>query len=661
MSATMAGQELVNRYTTADALTLLVKGVSPSETALIANFYARAYIDYNKRKSRESARSTRKFLEQQASKFKTRVDKAEQDLQAFMQEEDAVALDRETSRIVDQIASLQSRRDELRIELDMKRQALNSKRKELANIRPNLAERLASGHGEELARIQKEKAEVAAEINAVRRNHPNLKPGDASPKAREFARLKERARQLEVEADSLAQKYVRQTIAAGGVGSIPASGSGSGGGRGRGLSYVVKLQRQVAQKRIEVSGLQAQLETVRKRLDEYQKELNTLPAQSLELAQLKRERRSAEQMYQFVQEQLQETRMAEESEVGYAEVVRSAGVPAEPVSPNTKLNLVLAAFLGLLGGMGLVFLREALDTKLRTPEELMALGPKVLGTVPDMQEMMEAEFGGSETVEIDGRAVPASLVMLSSPMSAAAEAYRRLRANLQFARPDDQIRTMLVTGPNESSGKTTTSANLALAMASAGKQTLLVDADLRRPQLHTYFDLDRSPGLPEALYDESVSPVRGEAETGIDHLSVLTAGREIPNPSEALGSERMERLLRRLEDPFELVIIDTPPLLLFSDPVSVVPHTDGALVVVEANHADRSGVEQALSLLEDVGSEPIGTLLNRFDPERARSYGYGSGYGYEYAYSYGYEQGSLQEYYAKDETKSSGMFSFLRG
>lgn len=655
MSAAAAGENLAGRYESADAIRISVKGVSASGAALISNLYAQAYIRYNERKSKESARSTRKFLEQQAKKFKNRVARAERRLETFMREEEAIALDQETRQIVGQIATLRARRDELRIELDMKSSALNSRQKELANIRPNLAERISSGLGEELSRVQKEKAEVAAEINAVRRNHPDLDVGGTTPTAREFARLKERARRLKREADSLAQKYVNETIAAGGVGSIPAKGQRTRIQRqGRGLSYVVELQRKIAQKRIEVSGLQAQLETVEERLEQYRQELNTLPTQSLQLAQLQRERRSAEEIYKFVQEQLQETRMAEESEGGYAEIVRSAGVPIEPVSPNTKLNLVLAAFLGLLGGMGLAFLREAFDTKLRTPEELEALGPKVLGTVPSMQGLMEAEFGGAETVELDDRTVPASLVMLTSPMSAAAEAYRRLRANLQFARPDDQIRTMMVTGPKKGDGKTTTSTNLALAMAQAGQRTLLIDADLRCPQLHKDFDLDRTPGLAEVLYDESVLTDEGAMATDIDDLSVLTAGEGIPNPSEVLGSRRMGHLLDRMEETFDVVIVDTPPLLFFSDPMSVVSYTDGALVVVEANCADRPAVEQALSLLEDVGSEPIGTVLNRFDTERAGSYGYGYGYGYQYQY------GSVQEYYEEEGQSPNEPFSFLR-
>jgi len=661
MSASAAGGNLAGQYESADAISITVKGVSPSEAALISNLYAQAYIDYNERKSKESARSTRKFLEQQADKFRAQVDRAEQELESFMREENAVALDQETSRIVDQIAKMQARRDELRIELDMKSSSLTSLKEELANIRPNLAERISSGLGEELSQVQKEKAEVAAEVNAVRRNHPNLEPGGKSPKAREFARLKEKGRQLEREADSLAQQYVRQTIAAGGVGSIPARGRRTTTQQeGRGLSYVVDLQRKVAERRIEVSGLQAQLSTVQERLGQYNQELNTLPNQSLRLAQLQRERRSAEEIYKFVQEQLQETRMMEESEVGYAEIVRSAGIPSGPVSPNTKLNLVLAAFLGLLGGMGLVFLREALDKKIRTPEDLEDLGVRVLGTVPNMSDVIEAEFGGSNTVELDGRTVRSQLVMLTSPMSAAAEAYRRLRANLQFARPDDPTNTLLVTGPNQGDGKTTTSCNLALALAGSGKRTLLVDADLRRPQFHEYFDVSRSPGLAEALYDQSLLE-DGTTDTTIDDLSVLPAGGEVPNPSEVLGSERMGRFLARAEELYDIVIVDTPPVLLFSDPVAAVSHTDGALLVTEANRADRPAVEEALSRLEDVGEEPVGMVLNQFDPERASSYGYGYGYG-EYGYGYGYTYGSVQEYYEEAEEKSgNGPLSFLRG
>lgn len=654
MSVSAAGGNLGGQYESADAFQISVKGISASEAAYIANAYSEAYTDYKLRKSQESARSARQFLEQQVARFRNQVAQSEKRLEAFMQEEDAVALDQETERIVEQIASMEARRDELQIQLEMTRSALQSKEEELNRIRPNLAERISSSLEEELAQVQSKKAEVSSEISAIERRQPELNPEDPSTeRERKLARLLEREGALEAEADSLSSLYVEETISAGGVGSIPAGEEGGGGGRqGRGLDYVVELQQELARQRIEASGLQAQLNTVRGRLSEYEQNLSELPEQSLQLARLQRERRSREEIFQFVQEQLQETRMAEESEVGSTELIRSAVVPESPVSPNTKLNLVLAAFLGLLGGTGLVFLREALDTKIRTPEDLEDLEPKLLGTIPDVDKLMEEELGGTGPVEIDGRSVGAELVMLTAPMSAAAEAYRRLRENLRFARPDSGVQTITVTSANKGAGKSTTSLNLALSVASSGQQTLLVDADLRLPRIHKYLDQSQAPGLTESLYDKGIIEEEGVMSTEIDNLSVLTAGGEAPNPSELLGSRRTGSFLRRMEERFDLIIIDTPPLLPFSDPLSVVTHTDGALLVAEAESTDAPAFRKAVSLLRDVNAAPLGTVLNRFDPGQALSYGYGYG-----GYGYAYEYRSVEEYY--EEKPEGGFFSFL--
>ncbi len=656
MSVSAAGGNLGGQYESADALQISVKGISASEAAYIANAYSEAYMDYKLRKSQESARSARQFLEKQVARFRNRVAQSEKRLKTFMQEEDAVALDQETERIIEQIASMEARRDELQIQLEMTRSALQSKEEELNRIRPNLAERISSSLGKELSQVQRKKAEVSSEISAIKRRQPDLDPEDPNTeRARNLAKLLKREEALEAEADSLSSLYVEETIAAGGVGSIPAGEEGGGGSgrRGRGLDYVVELQQELAQQRIEAGGLQAQLNTVQNRLAEYEQELGELPEQSLQLARLQRERRSREKIFQFVQEQLQETRMAEESEVGSTELIQSAAVPEKPISPNTRLNLVLAAFLGLLGGTGLVFLREALDTKIRAPEDLEDLGPKLLGTIPNIKQLMEEELGGPGPIEIDGRSVESELVMLTAPMSAPAEAYRRLRENLRFARPDAGVRTLMVTSADKGEGKTTTSLNLALAVASSGQQTLLVDMDLRLPRIHKYFNKSQSPGLTESLYDESIVDEEGIMSTQIDNFSMLTAGGEAPNPSELLGSRRTGDFLHQMEERFDLIILDTPPLLPFSDPLSVVTHTDGALLVAESGTTDAPSFRKALSLLRDVNASPLGAVLNKFDPKQARSYGYSYG-----GYGYAYEYQSVEDYYK--EEPEDGFFSFLR-
>jgi capsular exopolysaccharide synthesis family protein len=624
------------------AFRITVTSTVPAEAALVSNLYAEEYVERVKERSRQSLEARRQFLEEQAARFRKRVQAAEDTLQAYMQRNGAVSLDQASSRVVQRIADLEARRDELRIELEMKRAALQKEQEQLEKIEPQLADRLSSGLSERLDRVQTEKAELEMRIEQIQRRNPELDPGDGTPQARELARTNQRIAELAQRADSLARRYVDQTFEAGGV-------NPSGGEGGRGLSYVAEQRDRLSQLRLEISSLEAQLGTVQERLTEQRAELQNIPAQSMRVAQMQRERRSAEQIFSFIREKLQETRIAAQSEVGYAEVVREAGVPYAPFAPNTRQNLILGALLGLALGGGLVVLWNTLDTRIYKPEDLRGQGHTVVGVVPSADDLIASNFDGAETLEIDGRSVQTSLVMLTSPMSAVAEAYRRIRTTLQFARPDDEVQTITVTSADKGEGKTTTATNLALALASGGTRTLLVDADLRRSRVHEVLDLERSPGLSELLYDEDLG--LDTFETHVDHLSVLPSGDRVPNPAELLGSERMHRQMKAMRSAFDVVIFDTPPVLLFSDALALAPRCDGTFVVASAGQTDHRAFDHAADRLADVEADVLGAVLNRFDAS-ATSHGYG----YNYGYAYGYRQ--LDKYYEEERpTKQKGIWS----
>jgi capsular exopolysaccharide synthesis family protein len=608
-----------------DALYISATSHHAYEAGLVANLYAEEYIARTKERSRESLQASREFLEQQARTLETDLEAAEAKVEDFMQTHEAVSLDQASSQVVGRISELEARRSELQIELDMKRSALEDLEQELSDAEPKLAERLSSSLNERLQRVQQEKAELETRIDAVERRNPGLNGGGT--RARELRQLRRRVDRLQQKADSLARAYVDQSLQAG------ATGGEEGGTAGVGA--VVQKRQRRSQLRIDIQGLEAQLDVVDQRLAEQRSRLQSIPEQSMELAQLQRERRSTEQIYSFVREKLQETQLAEQSEMGYAEVIRPAG-PGRPVGPDTRQNLMLAFMLGLVLGGGLVVLREQLDTRIHQPADLRDHGHSVVGAVPSMTTLIDDEFDGQETVTVDGRTLRTTLAMIVSPMSAPAEAYRRIRTNLQFARPDDTVRTLAVSSADKGAGKSTTSANLGLALASAGERTVIVDADLRRPWLHELFGVEREPGLTTTLYEED--PSLDPFAAGIDHLSVIPAGAEVPNPSELLGSERMKAFLARLEEEFDYVIVDTPPALLFSDMLGLAPHCDGTLLVARAGETDGHAFDHTVERLGDVGADLVGCVLNEFDASSIL-YTDASNYGYTYAYR------RLQDYY----------------
>lgn len=219
-----------------------------------------------------------------------------------------------------------------------------------------------------------------------------------------------------------------------------------------------------------------------------------------------------------------------------------------------------------------------------------------------------------------------ALVAAAHTHSTGAEAYRTLRTNLIFSQAVQSLKTIVVTSASPGEGKTTTAANLAVTFAQQGMRVLLVDCDLRRARLHKMFNVPREPGLTELILDHEV-PTEVIRGTPVENLSVLTSGTLPPNPSELLGGPRMERVLEVLREQFDMIVLDSPPLLAASDASVLGTKTDGVLLVVRAGQTERGAAQQAVQQLAVVGARVVGAVLN--DPD-AKVPQYGGYYNYEY-------------------------------
>jgi capsular exopolysaccharide synthesis family protein len=609
-----------------DAIRISATGNQAAEAAAIANVYAEEYIERSREESRADLRSSRSFLEAQAERTSGRLDSLEGRLSDYMSENSAAALDEEASRTVERIATLEATRDEARIELKMKQAALETKENELESIEPRLAERAASNVEAQLKQVQNRLARKEGKLDQIYEENPSLR-GAPDAGTRE---IKQEAERLRARADSLSRKYVSQSLEAGGIDPTAGGGEGSGG---QGLAYVAQQRREVAQARIAVNGLEAKINTLNERLAEYRQKLERIPQQSIELAQMRRARQSAEKLYTFIIEKLQETRIREQSKIGYAEVVHPAPVPQVPFKPSTRRNLILGLFLGLLLGGGLVLLRERLDTRLRRPEDVRAQGHDVAGVIPDFAPLIEEDFGGAGDVTVDGRTVSTDLPMLLNPMSGAAEAFRRLRNTIQFSRPDTVVQGLMVTSASPGEGKTTIALNAAIAMAQADRRTLMVDADLHRPRTHRCLGHRDEPGLTDVLFERRPLDT-ARLNTGTDNLDLLPAGREVPKPAELLGSKKMRAFIDRVREDYDVIVFDTPPVGALSDAMLLSTQCEGTLMVARAGETDARAFAHAVEMLDDVGATLLGGVLNGFDPDR-EGYGYYHGYGYGYGYGGG--------------------------
>jgi capsular exopolysaccharide synthesis family protein len=310
------------------------------------------------------------------------------------------------------------------------------------------------------------------------------------------------------------------------------------------------------------------------------------------------------------------------------DVPAPAPLPTAPSSPKLVVNAALALIVGLGFGIGIAFLREKLDDRLRGRTDLEErLGAPVLAVVPKIPGWK--------------RRHGARLVAIDHPRGAAAEAYRTLRTSVMFSAAQRNMKVIMITSPGAGEGKSTTAANVSVGLAEAGKRVILVSADLRNPRAHEFFGLKNYVGLSNTLSGE-VKPWEAlQSPEMLDTLRVMASGPVPSKPAELLQSEQMAELLSQLRDVADFVIVDTAPMLIVADPLAVAAVADGVLVVADSQTTNRGAIAHARELLDQVQAPVIGAVLNNFDPSKARSYGpyyYYYGY-YPYRYGYGYHYG----------------------
>jgi succinoglycan biosynthesis transport protein ExoP len=281
-------------------------------------------------------------------------------------------------------------------------------------------------------------------------------------------------------------------------------------------------------------------------------------------------------------------------------------------------NTLLGALVGLMLSIGVVFLIEYLDDRVRSPEQIdKVLKLPVMGLIA---KMGNGYHGTGKS----------RLIAVREPRSPVVEAFRSLRTNIQFAGVDQPIRTLLVTSAGPSEGKSTIAANLAVVMAQAGLKVVLFDGDLRRPTIHKQFNQANRAGLTDVIMRDPSQWSGITIASGVPNLSLLLSGTLPPNPSELLGSKRMHQLLDHLHQFNDVVIIDAPPLLPVTDALVLAPLTDGVILVIDYGTTRIGEALQGKTQLDQSGARLLGVVMNKI-PTGRRGYSY---YYYQRYYTY---------------------------
>jgi len=592
---------------------IVVESRDPEEASTLANVYARKYKEYSKEQARASVQAARKFLEEQAEKQREKISRLQKRWQSFMRENQLVSRGTGGEHVTSYYNELKARRDEVAFELERTRTQLSMLRQQLQQFRPKLESTLmkeqeTSSLRSEIQALENEIGQMRAQVANYYAENPDLE-GDTTRIQRQFpalARLLQQTRALEERKHALTQKLVDKVSTSGSNATVDTDPIGR----------VSELRAQITEQQLTVNQLESQLGALDEQISEYESELTDIPAEQVQRQQLDRKLTQAETFHETIMGELQRMTVAEESELGYVEVVRSAFVPSVPVRPDVLLNLLLGLVLGLGFGIGAAFLKEVTNTRIRQPQDIEDRGYDLLGVVPSMNPEIAESYDGRDFIEVDGRQLSTRLMPLLNPWSWVTENYRLLRAKLRRGRSGGP-HTLLVTSAQKGAGKTVTAVNLALTEALSGKKVLLIDADMRKPAAHELLGMSRTPGL--ASVTENL-PDATCWQTPIDGLYFIPAGIADNPPAKLLDSGRIEQLVSAVEHRFDAVVLDSPPTRAASDAIVIGAQTGASTLVVATPDQEVTALDSVMNSLRAANVNIAGVLLNRFEGQPGESY-----------------------------------------
>jgi uncharacterized protein involved in exopolysaccharide biosynthesis/Mrp family chromosome partitioning ATPase/cell division septation protein DedD len=613
------GKLKVSRVPNTSILEITATSTKPREAQDLANATAEAYRDYNKSLRNSRVTEARRFIESQLKDVEARSRRTEAEIWAFREANRIVAPGAESS-------VLMSLFTQVRGDIEKARQ----QRIELESIQPRLAGLDAAAPTDrifiETSNPAMQKLQGTLSELQLERNNLSLEVTDRHPR---LQALDDRIREVRSE-----------------------------------------MRREVA---AQIAMLRNREEFLNRQIGELQQKNRELPTLELSLQRLQREAKTNDDLLALLKTKHQEALIKEAEQIEEVSIVRPATEPDSPIGGESMNTILVGAVLGLSLGLVLAFVRETLDTSIGTIEDVEAyLGVPVLGVVPhiDSRETVQRILERRPALaEIDPEALLSHSLLIThfDPKSPVAEAYRTLRTNIQFARMERSGKVLVVSSPTLQEGKTTTIVNLALTMAQSGQKTLLIGANMRRPSIHRFFGIEREPGLSNILVGSAqwrdcirtVADIlmgRFEMEDimaapGLDNLHIIEAGPVPANPSELLSTPAMTGFLHSVRDVYDVILVDTPPILPVTDSAIVASQADGVVLVYQAGKVGRLVLKRAKVHVENVGGKVWGVVLNDVKTEIA-------GYAYTQYYTHYYGEETVVD---RRKDRLQRARGFLRG
>jgi capsular exopolysaccharide synthesis family protein len=551
-------------------------------SAQLANAHADAYARRGIALRSEASQEARRFLEDKLVELKQRVENSEAALNSYRKDKGIVSLDDKENVVVERLADLNKKLTEAEVErISLEAQVHLIRKRDFDSLPSVIGNSLISTLKDQLTRLQGEYASLSAQF----------KPG--------YPRLA----QLKANMDEV-QVRLKQEIG----------------------KIVGGLQSAYL-------AAQANERELRERTELQKNAAFQLKDASVNYAILNREAETNRQLYDSVVTRLKEVSLTSQLPNSNVVVIDPAEPPRTPTSPKIKMGLLLSALVGLLGGLGMAFLREQMDRSLKTAEDAERyLSLPNLGVVPHFvangRAVLEsAPSGGWRAILGSSKRMSVPEITFypynpqekpnftTRPEGLVSEAYRTLRTSILLSQAGEYAKSVLFTSAVHGEGKTDTTVNSAIKFAQTGARVLLIDADLRRPMCHKILGMRRGLGVAELL-DGTIEPVWAIQSTHVDNLFFMASGASTSNPTELLGSRKMRDTLLWASQYYDHVLIDSPPVMAVSDAMLLSTMADGVVLVIGGQSTPRDLVKQACTKLRYARARILGMVLNRVDPKQ---------------------------------------------
>ena len=592
----------------ADILEVSFNSSSPKEAALIVNEAMEVYVERSTLQNRQAAESTAEFLEEERERLRERLDESERELKEFMDNTGIVQINEQATGLVTQQSNVETELQQVELNLETINRAIEQHEEQMERIRPGLSQQFSEALGPRIRNSQEQLAQYEGERTMILTRNPNVRDREQTPARLKF--LDEQIERLKNEIQDMSDKLFTEDNEYLGMDSEERA------------QMVATTQARITELRIEKNQLESRAEALRQRSEEVDIEFNNLPEGMMRLARLQRDVRINEEMYVSVSGQYADMSVLKQSQFGFGRILDTGLVPENPVSPNKKILLLVGIMLGGVLSAGFIATREFLDNSISSVDELKLTSLPMLAAVPVLDKVSKRDKKSFKNSSGD---IPDELVLLRDRSNVVSESIRRLKNNIIYQHGDTPPKTIAITSPEKGDGKSTVVSNLGIAFAEEGYKTLVVDTDFRRPKLHSYYGLSNDKGLTDYLGGKL--PIQKILkDTDLGYLKMISAGTRTDRPESIVSSKEFREFLKKMEDVFDVIILDTPPFGIISDSTTLLKHASVTLLVTKYRKTNRGVFLKTVEELERIKANVSGIVLNGFDHRKEAGGDYGAGY-----------------------------------